>query len=95
MCHTEQSEYHACQSELRNFQRLFRIDAANDKTWPMIKNWQAWMGHMQSEFSHKLKQGMDTPQALGSSPESIFPLLALRPQVLPQHELHELQMQYE
>ena len=56
MCHNEQSQYHECQSELRNFQRLFRIDAVNDKTWPMIKNWQAWMGHLSSEFSHKLKK---------------------------------------
>ena len=44
MCHNEQSQFHECQSELRNFQRLFRIDAVTDKTWPMIKNWQAWMG---------------------------------------------------
>ena len=60
MCHNEQSQYHECQSELRNFQRLFRLDAVNEKTWPMIKNWQAWMGHISSEFSHKLKKEHDS-----------------------------------
>ena len=60
MRHSEQGQCHEAKSELRNFQRLFRIDAVTDKTWPMVKNWQAWMGHLSSEFSHKLKkeQGM-------------------------------------
>ena len=56
MCHSEQSQCHEAQSELRNFQRLFRLDAVTDKTWPMVKNWQAWMGHYSSELSHKLKK---------------------------------------
>ena len=65
MCHHEQSQFHECQSELRNFQRLFRIDAVTDKTW---------MGHLSSDFSHKLKkeQGNWLPVRSRAAPQNQF-----------------------